>query len=256
MTSEKENESSKADDSGESSPSGPSYFATTQWSIVRSAGTEDSPECRQALEQLCLGYWHPLYAYVRRSGHDAATAEDITQSFILSILERNAFSRADPQRGRFRSFLLGSLNKFMVDQYRRANAKKRGGDVNVFSIDTDSAERRYRSDPTEDMTPEKLYHKQWALTLLDRAQVRLSQSYQDAGQSGLFENLLPHLRREQDRLPYRDIAENLNMQEGAVKVAAHRLKKRYREALREEILQTLDGPEELDDELNLLFSYL
>lgn len=239
------------------SPRQPSErFATTRWSMVRAAGTDDSPESREALEDLCLAYWHPLYGYVRRSGHAAAQAQDLTQGFILSLLTRDAIGTADPDRGRFRSFLLGSLNKFLVDQHRYENAQKRGGGLHTFSIDAEKAEQRYLNEPVEKLTPEKIFQRQWALTMLDRAQSRLRQTYTDSNQSALFEQLLPHLSRDQERLPYREIAAALNMKEGAIKVAAHRLKQRYREALRYEILQTLDSPDELDDELRQLFSYL
>lgn len=239
------------------SPQQPSErFATTRWSMVRAAGTDDSPKSREALEILCLAYWHPLYGYIRRSGHGAAQAQDLTQGFILSLLTREAIGTADPDRGRFRSFLLGSLNKFLVDQHRHDNAQKRGGAIQNFSIDAATAEQRYLNEPVDKLTPEKIFQRQWALTMLDRAQSRLRRTYTDSGQSELFEHLLPHLSRSQERLPYREIAATLEMKEGAVKVAAHRLKQRYREALRYEILQTLDSPQELDDELSQLFSYL
>lgn len=234
----------------------PARFATTQWSIVRAAGDADTPAAREALEDLCRNYWHPLYAFIRRSGRTASDAQDLTQGFITSLLERDAIGRADPERGKFRSFLLGSLNKFLVDQHRAKNALKRGGGVNTFSIDAEAAEQRYLNEPVDELTPEKIFQRQWALTMLERAQTRLRKSYVDSGQVELFNHLLPHLSRAQDRLPYAQIATQLNMQEGAVKVAAHRLKKRYRDGLRDEILQTIDSPDDLDEELRLLFSYL
>jgi len=239
---------------GEQTPS--ERFATTQWSLVRAAGASGTPESQVALEDLCQAYWHPLYGFIRRSGCSATEAQDLTQGFIVSLLSRDAIGLADPQRGRFRSFLLGSLNKFLVDQHRRENAQKRGGGQTIFSIDAATAEERYHREPVDQLTPEKIFQRQWAVTMLERAQARLQQSYLESGQADLLEQLMPHLRRDQDRLPYRDIAKRLNMQENAVKVAAHRLKKKYREALRSEILQTLDSPDELEDELKQLFSYL
>lgn len=231
-------------------------FVTTQWSLVRAAGGADSAKSQTALEDLCRAYWYPLYGFIRRSGHPATEAQDLTQSFIVSLLSRDTFSLADPKRGRFRSFLLGSLNKFLVDEHRREQALKRGGGRQIFSFDAATAEQRYLNEPADTLTPEKSFQRQWALTVLERAQARVQKSYEDADKVALLEQLLPHLSRDQNRLPYREIAERLNLQENAVKIAAHRLKKKYRAALREELLQTLHSPDELDDELMRLFSSL
>jgi RNA polymerase sigma-70 factor (ECF subfamily) len=221
--------------------------------MVREAGGEES---REALEELCKGYWHPLYAFVRRSGYDPNDAQDLTQGFFVSLLSRNSIRLADPRRGRFRTFLLGSMSNFLVDAYRRNNAKKRGGDVATLSFDFEDAERRYQREPVNQLTPERIFEREWALTTLGHVQDQLAVEYESAGQTRLFQQLLPHLSRDTTRLPYAEIAQSLTMKEGAVKVAAHRLKKKYRERLQSEILRTLDRRELLDEEIALLFTYL
>jgi len=242
------------DDAGLGSPHS-GRFATTRWTMVQAVGV-DAPESRDALEDLCSTYWYPLYAYLRRRGHQAVDAQDLTQAFVASLLERNAVERADPAKGRFRSFLLGSLNHFVSDEKRRERAQKRGGDCEILSINVDAAEDRYRLEPVDEVTPEAIFERRWALTVLDAAVNRLQASYERSGKLALFEALRGHLGADKTTLPNREVAESLGMQEGAVKVAAHRLRQQYREALRAEIAHTVTSSEELDDELRRLFQTL
>ncbi|HIE97358.1 MAG: sigma-70 family RNA polymerase sigma factor [Fuerstiella sp.] len=243
------------DDAGFPSPHS-GRFATTRWSIVQAAGVQATPNSRHALEELCATYWYPLYAYVRRRGYQADDAQDLTQSFVLSLLERNAVQRADPDRGRFRSFLLGSLNKFLSDETRKQGAQKRGGDRKILSINVDDVENRYQLEPTDDITPEAVFERRWALTVLDAALTRLQGDYERVGKLPLFEALRGHIGADKSTIPNREVAESLSMQEGAVKVAAHRLRQEYRDALRAEIAQTVTNSKELDDELTGLFQTL
>ncbi|MEM7313832.1 MAG: sigma-70 family RNA polymerase sigma factor, partial [Planctomycetota bacterium] len=234
------------------------HFATTQWSMVRDAGNEASSRTQEALEQLCQRYWQPLYAYVRRRGYSANDAQDLTQSFFLSLLNRNSIQTADPDRGRFRSFLLGGINNYLVDAIRRETAEKRGGTSQTLSFDFEVAEQRYQSqsEPVDQLTPERIYERAWAIATIEKVQDRLMDYYRSTGNEELLTKLLPHLSRDTDRLPYVEIARSLGKKEGAVKVAAHRLKQKYREILRDEILQTIDHQESLDDEVALLFKSL
>lgn len=242
------------DDAGLGSPHS-GRFATTRWTMVQAVGVE-APESKDALAELCSTYWYPLYAYLRRKGHQAVDAQDLTQAFVASLLERSAVKRADPEKGRFRSFLLGSLNKFVSDEKRRAGAQKRGGDCEILSINVEAAEDRYRLEPVDEVTPEAIFERRWALTVLDAAVTRLRAGYERSGKLPLFEALRGHLGADRSTTPNREVAESLGMQEGAVKVAAHRLRQQYREALRAEIAHTVTNSEELDDELKRLFQTL
>lgn len=242
------------DDAGLGSPHS-GRFATTRWTLVQAIGAQ-APESRDVLEELCSTYWYPLYAYLRRRGHQAVDAQDLTQAFVASLLERNAVERADPEKGRFRSFQLGSLNHFVSDEKRRERAQKRGGDCEILSINVDDAEDRYRLEPVDEVTAEAVFERRWALTVLDAAVDRVQAGYERSGKLPLFKALRGHLGADKSTIPNREVAESLGMQEGAVKVAAHRLRQKYREALRAEIAHTVSSREELDDELRRLFQTL
>ncbi len=239
-----------------SSSQQPRSFATTRWSLVVEAGQASSPAGRQALASLCETYWYPLYAFVRRKGHQPAAAQDLTQAFFTELLEKDRLQSADQQRGKFRSFLLASLENFLANERRRARAVKRGGRASVLSLDFEDGERRYNREPAHDTTPEKIFQRRWAMTLLDQAVGRLRDEYQQAGKLDLFEGLKAHLGGQSDAAPYAQLADELGTTEGAVKAAAHRLRRRCRQLLREEIAQTVDGPSEVDDELQQLFAAL
>jgi RNA polymerase sigma-70 factor (ECF subfamily) len=229
-------------------------FATTRWSLVVAA-RGNSPAARDALAELCRLSWYPLYAYIRRKGHTHVEAEDLTQEFFTRLLERDDLATVDPSRGRFRSFLLASCNHFLSNQRDRDQALKRGGGRQPLPLDFHDAERRYVAEPGHDQTPERLFERRWALTLLERVLQRLQQDYEDSGKGNLFERLKGQLAGETVG-SYAEAAAELGLTEGAVKVAAHRLRQRYRDLLRDEIAQTLDDPAAVDDEIHALFTAL
>jgi RNA polymerase sigma-70 factor (ECF subfamily) len=226
---------------------------TTHWSMVLAAGGDSSPQTREALAALCQGYWFPLYAFVRRSGFASHDAEELTQGFFAQLIEKDYLSDVHRERGKFRSFLLTAMKHFLSKHREWAKAQKRGGGRRPISLDTSDAEARYRLEPQDLETPERLYHRRWALTLLDRVLIRLRDEYSAAGREAQFDQFQPLLTGSGTSLPYREIADRLSMTEGAIKVAVHRLRKRYRELLREEIARTVSSPAEVEDELNELF---
>lgn len=233
-----------------------SAFVTTQWSAVLAAGGGDSARSHMALEQLCRNYWPPLYAYVRRLGHSPHDAQDLTQEFFARLLEGHAMAKADPERGRFRSFLLASFKNFLAHEWEKARAQKRGGRAQILSLDLDTAETRCVQPTAPDDAPDRAFDRQWALALLDLVLRRLRQEYADCGRDDLFLALKDTLSGGRSEIPYRELGARLAMSEGAVKVAAHRLRQRYRELLREEIANTVAGPEEVEEELRQLFAAL
>lgn len=232
-------------------------FVTTRWSIVRAAtARDDSTLARDALAQLCQAYWHPLYAYVRRRNYSAHDAQDITQEFFCRLLERESLATADPALGKLRSFLLAALNHFLVDEWRKAKASKRGGDQPVFSLDWAAAEERFDLEPATHSTPDKLFDREWALALLDKVLERLEAEHFEQGKRELFTTLKETLQGARDSLPYAELARKLKMTESAVKVTVHRLRKRYRELIRAEIANTLDDLGEVEEEIRHLFKAL
>ncbi len=233
-----------------------SRFSTTHWSVVLTAGASASAGSREALERLCRTYWYPLYSYLRRRGCDTHQAEDCAQGFFAALLQGHTLERANPERGKFRSFLLSCLNHFLADQRDRAQAQKRGGGKAIVSLDIEDAETRYQVEPAHDLTPERLFEKSWALTVLDNAMARLKTESAEAGRQDLFESLKPHLPASRGPASYNDVAARLGMTEGAVKVAVHRLRDRYRQLVRAEIAQTVSTPEQVDEEIRDLFAAL
>ena len=230
-------------------------FVTTHWSVVLTAGRQDTTRARAALENLCQTYWPPLYAYVRRRGHSPEDAQDLTQAFFARLLERNAMAAVAPEKGRFRSFLLASMNHFLSDEWDKARAQKRGGGK-VIPLDLQSAETRLGEIPVENFTPEKAFEHRWAITLLEQVYQRLGEEYRAEGKGALFNALRTTLAGASDAAPYAELAQQLDMSEGAVKVAVHRLRQRYRGLLRDTIADTVSGPEEVEDELRYLFRTL
>ena len=235
---------------------GQSRFATTRWSVVLAAGDPSSPDYTRALGALCETYWYPLYAYLRRRGDGRQQAEDHTQDFFVSLLEGHGIGKADPERGKFRSFLLASLKNFLADEWGREKARKRGGRVKVYSLDIADAEARYGREPADDRSAEKLFERSWARAVLAQAMTRLKAEQAAAGKQDSFDHLKTYLTAEDVAGPYRDAAGALNMTEGAVKVAVHRLRRRYGQLVREEIAQTVATAEQVDDELNALYHAL
>ena len=234
-------------------PSGTSgQFTTTHWSVVVAAGRRDSPDATAALENLCRTYWYPLYAYVRRRGYEAPDAEDLTQELFARLLEKDFPAGITPDGGRFRSYLLTALNHFLVNEWKSRQAGKRGGGKRLLSWDELGAEDRYRLEPSEQMTPEKLFERRWASALLDQVRQRLQTEYAAQGKTQLYERLRPCLTGAEHLLPYAELAVLLGLSESGVKMAVQRLRRRYGEMLRLEIAQTVSGPEEIEDELRHL----
>jgi RNA polymerase sigma-70 factor (ECF subfamily) len=235
-------------------PTGAGWFTTTHWSVVLAAGDAASPRADAALEQLCRAYWYPLYAFIRRRGHDAHQAQDLTQAFFADLLARQSLASAQPEKGRFRSFLLGAVQNFLAKERERARTLKRGGHCTFLSLDEEDAEGRYRREPAHDWTPEKLFERRWALTLLDHTLAALRDEHRRAGKLTLFEALESFLSVE--TTGYAAPAAALGMSEGAVRVAVHRLRRRYGELLRAGIAQTLASPDEVEAEMAHLFEVL
>jgi RNA polymerase sigma-70 factor (ECF subfamily) len=231
-------------------------FATTHWSVILAAADSSSPQHERALSTLCHAYWFPLYAYLRRHGYDPHQAEDYTQGFFAAILERQGLRRADPKYGKFRSFLLASLKNFLSDEWDRARARKRGGDKKTLSLDLDAAESRYAREPARRLSPEKLFERSWALTVLKQAMDRLKAESTTPDKQRLFDRLKVYISAETDAAAYRQVAAELDMTEGAVKVAVHRLRRRYRELVRDEIAQTVTTEAQVDEEIRDLFAAL
>ncbi len=239
-------------------PHGPGAraFVTTRWSLVLSVRSTGAPEATQALELLCRDYWYPLYAHVRRLGVSPVEAEDLTQSFFARLLKKEWIHAATPERGRFRSFLLTSLQHFLSNEWDRARTQKRGGRFQFLSLNAASGEERWALEPATHLTPEREFDQRWAMALLETVLMRLQREYSENGKRDLFEHLKGAVSGEApDRLAS-TAGPGLGMSAGAVRVAAHRLRKRYRELLREEIAQTVSNPSDVDQELRHLFAAL
>jgi RNA polymerase sigma factor (sigma-70 family) len=234
----------------------PRAFPNTRWSVVLTAAGSDTTRAQAALEKLCQTYWYPLYAYVRRRGHSPPDAQDLTQAFFARLLERHWVDEADRDRGRFRTFLLTALSRFLSNEWDKQRRQKRGGDVVHVPVQLDTAETRYGHEPADNSTPEQCYERRWALTLLDSVLRRLRADYEGQGKQELFTALGGTLVGSRDALPYAALAKQLATSEGAVRVAVHRLRKRYRQLLREEIAQTTAGPDQVDEELRHLFTVM
>jgi RNA polymerase sigma factor (sigma-70 family) len=246
-----------ATETGSSSPVRPqAVFATTHWSVVLSAGRSDTTRSQQALARLCQTYWYPLYFYVRRRGYSVHDAQDLTQAFFARLLEHQSLTSADPDRGRFRSFILTAMNHFLTSEWKRGMAQKRGGGNQLISLDLAAAEERFDLEPADHSSPDKLFEKQWALALLAEVLNRLEGEYQSEGKPDLFAALKQTLMGSRESLPYAELAPCLWMNESAVKVAVHRLRKRYRELIRSEIANTLDHTQDVEAEMQHLFRVL
>lgn len=231
-------------------------FVTTHWSVVLAAGRNETTQSRGALEQLCRVYWYPLYAHVRRRGRSPEDAQDLTQEFFARLLERQWLARADRACGRFRTFLLVALERFLANEWDRARAQKRGGGVPTLPLQWDTAETRYGREPADPRTPEQAFERRWAIALLDEVLRRLEAEQQAEGKADQFAALKPCLAGESASLSYAQIADATGLSEGAVKVAVHRLRHRYRELLRAEIAQTVGLAEDVDAEMRHLFQVL
>jgi len=231
-------------------------FATTHWSVVLAAGEQNTPQSAEALERLCSTYWYPLYAYVRRRGYSPEDAQDLTQQFFARLIEKRIVSFADPARGRFRTFLLKSLQHFLADDWKRAHRAKRGGGAFEVPLDAAVAEARFAAELTETMTPERAYEEHWAMTLLEQVLERMHADYTRAGKERLFEALQDFLWGPDPSVSYAVLAKDLGLTEGALRGAVHRLREHYRERLRAEVAHTVSAPSEVDEELHYLISVI
>lgn len=236
-------------------PSAASRFASTRWGLVRAAGRPGTPDADAALEALCRAYWYPLYAEARRRGLRAEDAGDRVQGFFARLLDTNGFAVADPVRGRFRSFLLAMFGHYLANEWDREHALKRGGGTRIGSLELGMGESRYQAEPVHESTPDREFDRRWALALIARALGRLRAEYQERDRADLFDALCPVLSGDRGAT-YAELGARLNMTEGAVKVAVHRLRARCGVLIRDEVAHTLDRPEEVEEELKLLFAAL
>jgi RNA polymerase sigma factor (sigma-70 family) len=231
-------------------------FVTTHWSVVSAARGDDSPQAEQALEALCRAYWYPLYVFVRRQGHLPEDAEDLVQEFFVRLLQKHYLDAVEPERGRFRTFLIMALKRFMANEWDRSVAQKRGGGQELLSLDTALAENRYREGCPVEMEADLAFDRQWAVTLLDETLTRVRDEQKDWGKGGEFELFLPFLTPGSEAVSYSSVARQLGITEVAVRMAVHRLRRRYRQVFREALAQTVANPADLDAEMHYLLEVL
>ena len=230
-------------------------FVTTHWSVVLAARDQDSPESAEALEKLCRAYWYPLYAHARWRGCHPQDAEDLTQEFFVRLLRGNLLESADRERGRFRSFLRVAFERFMVNEWERARAQKRGGGLRLLPLDTVAAEGRYQSEPAQ-LPGERMYERRWALALLAQTMARLRSEYEQAGHIADFVRLKQFLTLDKREISYSQTAQAMGLSEGSLRVAIHRLRRRFRELFREEIAHTVARAEDIEEEFRHLLAAL
>jgi RNA polymerase sigma-70 factor (ECF subfamily) len=235
---------------------GPAQFTTTHWSVVLGASQADGTQAADALEKLCRTYWYPLYAYARRRGYSAHDAEDLVQGFLGRLIEKRVLGTVERAGGRFRSFLLTAFNHFATDAHDRATRQKRGGGQEFISLDAQEAEERYHLEPADVRDPEKIFERRWALTVLEHVLQRLKAELDSNGQGRLFDRLQSLVVGERSAVPHAQIGSELGMSEGAVAVAVHRLRRRYRRLFQEEIAHTVAEPTEIETEVRHLISVL
>ena len=231
-------------------------FATTHWSVVLAAGQSASKAAENALEELCRRYWYPLYAYLRRKGYSEHDAQDLTQGFFEHLIERRTLESVGREKGKFRSFLLSCLNHFLAHERERAGAQKRGGGRELISLNGEEAEQRYRLEPRDERSPERIFEHRWAMTLLDQVLAQLDREFQETGRENLFQKVRPFLVEGKGNGPYRHAADEIGMSEEAFKKAVQRMRRRYSELFRSEIAHTVATKEEVDEELRYLCGVL
>lgn len=236
-------------------PEGAGRFNETHWTMVLAAGQKDS-RAKAALEELCRIYWYPLYAFVRRQGHSKVDAEDLTQEFFARLLARDDLATVDRGKGKFRSFLLASMKHFLANEWDRAQAQKRGGGKRILSINLEDSELKYAMEPAHVMTPDKLYDRRWAMTVLEQVMVKLRKEMSAEGKTDQFEQMKVFLAESRGDARYAKVAENLGLSEAAVKTAVHRLRKHYRRLLVAEIADTVETQLDVEQELRHLLAAL
>jgi len=228
-------------------------FATTRWTMVNAAGHRSDPLAATALAELCEIYWPPLYGYLRGRGYDAEKAQDLTQGFFARFLEKQSVAVANPERGRFRAFLLTALKRYVINEYEREAAAQRGGRHVHVALDFESAEQMYAVEHRHEDTPERVFDRKWAAITLDRALQRVREEYDRAGKRVEADALLPYLTETSELPAYKQLGAELGLTEGAVKVAVHRLRRRFGVALRLEVGETVMEPDDIEDEMRELF---
>jgi RNA polymerase sigma factor (sigma-70 family) len=228
-------------------------FATTHWTVVLEAGKRHTPESDRALEELCSAYWFPLYAYVRRRGYTKEDAEDLTQAFFARFLEKNYLEGLTAERGRFRAFLLAALKHFLINEWKKSQRIKRGGDATVFSLDWKTADTQFQVASTAEPSPDVAFDREWAMTLLGKVIEQLHAEWAREGKAAQFQELKIFLTAGKGVVSHAEAAVALKMDEGAVRITVHRLRKRYRQLLREEIIRTLADPAQVEEEMRALF---
>jgi RNA polymerase sigma-70 factor (ECF subfamily) len=238
----------------EQQPQPAGWFPTTQWSAVLAAAQDRTPQSAEALEKLCRAYWYPLYAFVRRQGHEAAEAQDLTQEFFSRLLSKNTLQMATPDRGRFRSFLLGSMKHMLANEHRNATRLKRGGGAFVFSLDAQEAEDRFRLEPVDHASPDRLFDRRWAEAILARVLDRLEAEY--SGHALRFDELKVFLIEAKGASSFAEVAARLGVTESALKSVIHRMRRRYGQLFRDEIVQTVADPASVEDEIRHLLTAL
>jgi RNA polymerase sigma-70 factor (ECF subfamily) len=231
-------------------------FVTTRWTVILHAGRRSTPQADEALEELCQTYWFPLYAFLRRKGESKEDAEDLVQGFFARLLDRNYLEGVASERGKFRAFLLASFKHYLANERDRAGRQKRGGNVPHLSLDWQAAHTRYNIEPVDQLSPDKLYDRAWAVTVLERVITRLQAESTAEGKSALFAQIKPFLMLGRGATPYAQAADKLKLTESALRVAVHRLRRRYREMLREEVAQTLAEPSQTEEEMRALIEAL
>jgi RNA polymerase sigma factor (sigma-70 family) len=231
-------------------------FVTTHWTVVLTARDNTLPESEEALQSLCRAYWYPLYAYVRRLGHQPADAQDLTQAFFARLLAKEWLASADREKGRFRTFLVVALKRFLANEWDRVHREKRGGHAPHFPLDTELAEARYQAEPALEVTADRIYERRWALALLEHTMTQLRQEFAKANKAADFERLKAFLTADKAAVAYAEVARDLGTSEGAARVAVHRLRRRFREVFREKVAHTVAAAEDVDEELRHLFSAL
>lgn len=234
----------------------PRWFTTTHWSMVLAAGEDPSPGSSAALERLCRTYWQPLYAYARRLGHQPEEAQDLVQAFFARLLEKRFLETADPQRGKFRSYLLSAFKHFVANEWRRENTIKRGGRAVITSIELEQAEDAYRREPADSLTPQDVYEKRWVLSLLENVFAQIRREYAGQEKQRLFDSIKGQLTGDAAGCTYQEMADRLGMTEGAIKVAVHRLRKRFKEALVAEVADTVASPEQVEEEIGYMLQLM
>jgi RNA polymerase sigma factor (sigma-70 family) len=235
---------------------GRAVFVTTHWSVVLSARESASTQSSAALETLCRTYWYPVYAWVRRQGHSPHDAQDLTQEFFARLLQKDYLKAAAREKGRFRTFLIVALKRFLANEWDKARAQKRGGGQKMLSLDTAAAEARYQIEPAATLNADLIYERRWALTLLDETMVALRQEFSAAGKQRDFDCLKAVLTAERGEIPYSEVAQKLSINESAARVAVHRLRKRFREIFRKQIAHTVAKEEDVNEEVRYLLSVL